>query len=64
MEILTHDDRLLWIISMGDNSGKGSSKIICEDKDCKRTNIVPNDIKMFFGSYYFPTDSRKNNKEL
>ncbi|MDR0660974.1 MAG: hypothetical protein LBG19_09295 [Prevotellaceae bacterium] len=62
MKLLTHDNRLLTLLAVGefDRSGasseKGSTMLKCRTENGKRVTISVHEIACFLGSYVFPLD--------
>lgn len=65
MKILTHDNRLLTLLAIGefDKSGnsleKGSTQLKCRTENGKRVIISVHEIACFMGSYTFPLDNHQ-----
>lgn len=58
MEILTKDNRQLWVIRFGEVD-KVSSKILCEDSNGEKVVITYSDIKENLGCYSMPPRVRE-----
>ncbi len=62
MKILTHDNRLLTLLAIGelDKSGcspeKGSTLLKCRTESGKRVMVSVHEVSCFLGAYIFPTD--------
>ena len=63
MKLLTHDNRLLTLLAIGefDRSGispeKGSALLKCRTENGKRVNISVHEVACFLGSYMFPVEN-------
>ncbi len=63
MKLLTHDNRLLTLLAIGelDRSGnspeKGSTQLKCRTENGKRVTISVHDVACFLGAYMFPVDN-------
>lgn len=63
MKLLTHDNRLLTLLSIGefDRSGvspeKGSTQLKCRTESGKRIIISVHDVACFLGSYIFSLEN-------
>lgn len=62
MKLLTHDNRLLTLLAIGelDKSGsspeKGSTQLKCRTESGKRVIVSVHEVACFLGAYIFPAD--------
>lgn len=63
MKLLTHDNRLLTLLAIGEfdklgtSPEKGSALLKCRTESGKRVNISVHEVACFLGSYMLPLDN-------
>jgi hypothetical protein len=63
MKLLTHDNRLLTLLAIGEfdkvgnSPNKGSAQLKCRTETGKRITISVHEVACFLGSYIFPLDN-------
>lgn len=62
MKILTTDNRMLTVISIGafdrsgDSESNGTTTIYCKTEGGRKKAVDISEVKCFFGSYFFPPE--------
>ena len=58
MKILTTDNRLLYLVKIGEIAEKGSEKLLCRDDSGNDVVITWQDVALSFGSYTFAPNAK------